>query len=142
MEITSPEELTECLLNGLKCKGLYYFVKLIKSTGCDSNTSADVEIRKRDLISHYVLRLSLCKKKKTLDWFVKLEEKLFKIRFNSLNRYGVEKFLALHNFDYPTVSIIQIKIIHFYKNMIFFANMNVCYFFSFLMKRSMKIEKI
>ena len=100
------EEIKECLLSGLKSKELDYYIRLIKSPGCDSNTAVDIEARKKDHISHFVLRHALSRIQKTQDWFIKLEERLFKIRFSSLNNVGIEKFLALYNLNYPTVSTI------------------------------------
>ncbi|XP_033230045.1 DNA primase large subunit isoform X1 [Belonocnema kinseyi] len=98
------EDMKECLLSGLKQKGLEYYVRLIKSPGSDTNSAADIEMRRRDHISHFILRLALCRNQKTLDWFINLEQRLFWIRFASLNDPGIENFLALYNFDYPTLS--------------------------------------
>lgn len=99
-------EYKECLLGLLRNKGFEdTYVKLITSPGCDSNTLADLELRRRDHISHFILKVALCKKIKIFRWLIEVENKLFELRFRSLNQNGIEKFLFFNNFNFPQVNI-------------------------------------
>lgn len=99
------EDFKECLLGALRNKGFYSYVKLITSPGCDSNTTLDLETRRKDHISHFILKIALCKKLKIFRWFINMERQLFCLRFNSLNKNGFEKFLIFNNINYPIVSV-------------------------------------
>uniref|UniRef100_A0A0K0F630 DNA primase large subunit n=1 Tax=Strongyloides venezuelensis TaxID=75913 RepID=A0A0K0F630_STRVS len=53
--------------------------------------------RREDVISHYMLRLALCKDTEQTRWFVDQEHELFKYRFSKLSRADVELFLNLND---------------------------------------------
>lgn len=98
------DDFKECLLGTLKKKGFDSYVKLITSPGCDSNTPLDLEIRRKDHVSHFVLKVALCKKMKIYRWFIQMETTLFNTRFTALNENGIEKFLFYNNFTFPILS--------------------------------------
>ncbi|XP_043468945.1 DNA primase large subunit-like [Leptopilina heterotoma] len=98
------EDFKECLLGTLRNKGYDSYVKLITSPGCDSNTPLDLEIRRRDHVSHFILKVALCRKTKIYHWFIKMEINLFNTRFRSLNENGMEKFLIYNDFIFPILS--------------------------------------
>uniref|UniRef100_A0A0N5CEV9 DNA primase large subunit n=1 Tax=Strongyloides papillosus TaxID=174720 RepID=A0A0N5CEV9_STREA len=60
--------------------------------------------RREDVISHYVLRLALCKDIEQTRWFVDQEHELFKYRFSKLSRADVELFLRLNDVKLEKIS--------------------------------------
>ncbi|XP_053978780.1 DNA primase large subunit-like isoform X1 [Hylaeus volcanicus] len=79
--------------------GLKYFVHLLLAKGCNSSTEMDLQCRKKDHLSHFIMRLSYCQNPERSMWFVKQEVELFKLRFDSLDKEGIEKLLSMHNIE-------------------------------------------
>mmetsp|Transcript_15094 Transcript_15094/g.44047 ORF Transcript_15094/g.44047 Transcript_15094/m.44047 type:complete len:513 (+) Transcript_15094:78-1616(+) len=52
------------------------------------------EFVRRDSLSHFALRLAFCKTRDARDWFVRQEQRLFLMRFDSLNTDGQEAYIA------------------------------------------------
>ncbi|XP_029166963.1 DNA primase large subunit-like [Nylanderia fulva] len=92
------------LVNELYKEGLDEFARLINSAECKSHTNEDICIRRRDHISHFVLRsvvaFNILKKR----WFFKQETRLFKWRFSSLNNEGVKQFMCINGFNFTPIS--------------------------------------
>lgn len=59
----------------------------------DAFPQAKAEQTRRDSISHFALRLSFCKSHEARGWFVSQEQRLFLLRFDSLNPEAKEAFL-------------------------------------------------
>eukprot|EP00929_Paragymnodinium_shiwhaense_P021853 TRINITY_DN14134_c0_g1_i1.p1 TRINITY_DN14134_c0_g1~~TRINITY_DN14134_c0_g1_i1.p1 ORF type:complete len:504 (-),score=145.29 TRINITY_DN14134_c0_g1_i1:288-1799(-) len=49
---------------------------------------------RRDITSHYALRMAFCKTRDSREWFIKQEQRLFLMRFDSLAAEAKEAFLA------------------------------------------------
>lgn len=49
---------------------------------------------RRDVTSHYALRMAFCKTRDSREWFVKQEQRLFMLRFDALGPEAKEAFLA------------------------------------------------
>ncbi|VBB25945.1 unnamed protein product [Acanthocheilonema viteae] len=62
--------------------------------------------RRRDVISHFILRLALCQSPEQTKWFIQQEVDLFKFRFQivSKSRDAVTEFLQANNFDAQLVT--------------------------------------
>lgn len=67
--------------------------------GCKTPTETDLQYRRKDHISHFILRLSHCFEPDNQTWFINQEVEFFKLRFNSLDKEGVEKLLSMHKID-------------------------------------------
>ncbi|XP_076240348.1 DNA primase large subunit [Calliopsis andreniformis] len=91
------EERKQNLSTTLIKDGLKYFAHLLYAKGCQSSTETDLQYRKKDHISHFIMRLSYCQDPTQQMWFINQEVELFKLRFSSLNKEGVEKLLNTHN---------------------------------------------
>jgi DNA primase large subunit len=49
---------------------------------------------RRDTISHFIMRLAFCKTRDSRDWLMKQEQRLFALRFESLQQKAKERFIA------------------------------------------------
>lgn len=92
------------LVNELYKEGIDEFAKLINSTECKSHTDEDIRIRRRDHISHFVLRSVVAFNVLKKRWFFKQETRLFKWRFSSLNNEGIKQFMRINDFNFTPIS--------------------------------------
>jgi len=92
------------LVEELYKQGLNEFGRLIKSSGCKSCTDMDIRIRRRDHISHFMLRSTVAFNESKKRWFFKQEARLFKWRFSSLDNEGIRQFMHINNFNFSPVS--------------------------------------
>ncbi|XP_018060402.1 PREDICTED: DNA primase large subunit-like isoform X1 [Atta colombica] len=92
------------LIEELYKQGLNEFGRLIKSSGCKSCTDMDIRIRRRDHISHFMLRSTVVFNESKKRWFFKQEARLFKWRFSSLDNEGIRQFMHINNFNFSPIS--------------------------------------
>ncbi|KAH0622057.1 hypothetical protein JD844_023980 [Phrynosoma platyrhinos] len=64
----------------------------------------DYDRRRKDHISHFILRLAYCQTEELRRWFIQQEMDLFRYRFTQLNEDVIKKFLAYVNLTYESVS--------------------------------------
>ncbi|KAJ7404354.1 DNA primase large subunit-like protein [Pitangus sulphuratus] len=64
----------------------------------------DYEARRKDHISHFILRLAYCQSEDLRRWFLQQEMDLFRYRFNELTESLMQKFLEHVNLSFEAVS--------------------------------------
>uniref|UniRef100_UPI003AAAB7F7 DNA primase large subunit n=1 Tax=Centroberyx gerrardi TaxID=166262 RepID=UPI003AAAB7F7 len=70
---------------------------------------SEYEKRRKDHISHFILRLAYCQTEDLRRWFIQQEVDLFRYRFNDLSpKYKLE-FLHRNNLEYDTISLEEKK---------------------------------
>ncbi|KAG9493763.1 hypothetical protein GDO78_001570 [Eleutherodactylus coqui] len=62
------------------------------------------DIRRKDHISHFILRLAYCQSEDLRRWFIQQEMDLFKFRFNLLPKEKVQEFLRFNDLEYVAIS--------------------------------------
>ncbi|TNN67217.1 DNA primase large subunit [Liparis tanakae] len=67
------------------------------------------EKRRKDHISHFILRLAYCQTEDLRRWFIQQEVDLFRYRFNNLSSKQKLEFLHRNNLQYNTVSMSLFK---------------------------------
>lgn len=98
-DFKTQEDRKQNLHTALMKDGLKYFAHLLYAKGCKSPTETDLQYRRKDHISHFISRLSHCQESDRQMWFINQEIELFKLRFSSLDKEGIEKLLSMHNID-------------------------------------------
>lgn len=97
-DFKTQEDRKQNLHTALMKDGLKYFAHLLYAKGYKS-TETDLQCRRKDHISHFISRLSHCQESDRQMWFINQEIELFKLRFSSLDKEGIEKLLSMHNID-------------------------------------------
>uniref|UniRef100_A0A8C7KR27 DNA primase large subunit n=1 Tax=Oncorhynchus kisutch TaxID=8019 RepID=A0A8C7KR27_ONCKI len=69
----------------------------------------EYEKRRKDHISHFILRLAYCQTEDLRRWFIQQEIDLFRYRFNDLPSKNIGQFLQYNNLHYHTISIDEKK---------------------------------
>jgi len=69
-----------------------------------TNSKTYIEDKKRDLISHYVLRMAYCKTEELRRWLLTNESQLFAIRLGNTKASEVDQFLVENGIKYPPIS--------------------------------------
>ncbi|XP_061141811.1 DNA primase large subunit [Syngnathus typhle] len=71
----------------------------------DSSGPSEYEKRRKDHISHFILRLAYCQTEDLRRWFIQQEVDLMRYRFNDLNSKLKLEFLHKNNLQYDAISI-------------------------------------
>ncbi|KAJ8687034.1 hypothetical protein QAD02_022828 [Eretmocerus hayati] len=88
----------------LKKEGYNHYARLLNALGCASHTEQDLEARRRDHVSHFVLRLAYSLNDDLQKYFLTHETEFFKLRFSSMNKEGTSKFLSISGLNYSQIS--------------------------------------
>lgn len=97
------QEWRDSIMADLNKEGLKGYAKLCQGT-TSGNTEAHLQARKRDHISHFILRLAYCRSRDLQSWFIAREMELFKMRFGMLNKDSIKSFLKINNLSYEPIS--------------------------------------
>ncbi|XP_053314830.1 DNA primase large subunit [Spea bombifrons] len=60
--------------------------------------------RRKDHISHFILRLAYCQSEDLRRWFIQQEMDLFKFRFSLLTKEKIQEFLKFNDLEYVAIS--------------------------------------
>ncbi|KAI4465674.1 dna primase large subunit [Holotrichia oblita] len=98
------EEWKECVYGELIKNELKRYLRLAKSTDFENPSDIDLQARRADHISHFILRLAYCRTESLRKWFLARELEWFKLRFLQQSPKSIEKFLKLNNLTYTSIS--------------------------------------
>ncbi|XP_076648228.1 DNA primase large subunit [Halictus rubicundus] len=93
------EDRKKNLSTSLGKDGLKHFVHLLYASGCKLPSETDLQCRRKDHLSHFIMRLSYCQDPDRQMWFINQEIELFRLRFSSLDSEGIKKLLSSHNIE-------------------------------------------
>lgn len=93
--LLSPQWKESVLLD-LNKEGLKSYVRLIQG----SKKESMVDARRRDYISHFILRLAYCRTDELRKWFVARELEYFRYKFSNLTATELKQFIRAHKFGY------------------------------------------
>uniref|UniRef100_A0A6P7HGX8 DNA primase large subunit n=1 Tax=Diabrotica virgifera virgifera TaxID=50390 RepID=A0A6P7HGX8_DIAVI len=82
--------------------GLKKYLRLL--LGYNGQSEQDIQARRADHYSHFILRLAYCRSDDLRRWFLSRELEWFKLRFIVQNQQGIMKFLQLNNLTYDPIS--------------------------------------
>ena len=94
----------ESIYNDLNKQNLKKYQRLAKSSGTMNATENDLQARRADHISHFILRLAYCRSDELRKWFVSREMEWFKLRFISSSSKSIEQFFILNDIAYKPIS--------------------------------------
>ncbi|KAG5891413.1 hypothetical protein JTB14_031479 [Gonioctena quinquepunctata] len=72
--------------------------------GYNRQNEVDVQIRRADHFSHYILRLAYCRSEDLRRWFISRELDWFKLRFLAQSPQGITQFLEQNGLTYQPIS--------------------------------------
>lgn len=110
-DLKTVEERKRALGDSLKSDGLKYYANLLYANGSNSQSEEHLQTRKKDHVSHFILRLVYCHNMEHNRWFVNQETEFFKLRLSSLDKKGIESLLCINNIDCASVRFITLSLI-------------------------------
>ncbi|KAJ8970271.1 hypothetical protein NQ317_017166 [Molorchus minor] len=96
------DEWKQTIKDDLLKNGLKKYTRLLG--GYNGQTEADIQVRRADHLSHYILRLAYCRSEDLRRWFISREMEWFKLKFLAQNTQGVLKFLEINDMHYKPIS--------------------------------------
>nr|XP_029717754.1 LOW QUALITY PROTEIN: DNA primase large subunit-like [Aedes albopictus] len=90
----SSDEGRETVFNEMNHAGLKHYVRL-----CQGNHSKDQDLaaRRKDYLSHFILRFAYCGTEELRRWFITREMELFRLKFAGLSPQDVKDFVEVRN---------------------------------------------
>ncbi|KAG5311816.1 PRI2 primase, partial [Acromyrmex insinuator] len=103
-DLKTQEDRKKAFADCLKSDGLKYYANLLCADGSNPQSEEHSQIRRKDHISHFILRLVYCHNVEQTKWFLNQEVEFFKLRFSSLDKKGIERLLNITNMDCILIS--------------------------------------
>ncbi|XP_029451540.1 DNA primase large subunit isoform X4 [Rhinatrema bivittatum] len=72
--------------------------------GDDGLNDDGYDQRRKDHISHFIVRLAYCQSEDLRRWFIQQEMDLFRFRFGEMKNETIQQFLSYNNLTYQTIS--------------------------------------
>lgn len=100
MSLMSQEDRT-AVLNEMNHAGLKHYVRL-----CHGNHSNEQDIsgRRKDYLSHFILRFAYCSTEELRRWFITREMELFRLKFAGLSTKDVQDFVQCYEMKYTPLN--------------------------------------
>lgn len=99
------QEWKEAVIAELNLAGLKGYTRLIDGHSTSTSTKdADLAARRKDYISHFILRLAYCRSEDLRKWFIARELELFKLKFSSLTVHEIKRYLEINQLDYQPIT--------------------------------------
>ncbi|KAL3267866.1 hypothetical protein HHI36_007007 [Cryptolaemus montrouzieri] len=96
------EDWKKCVKEDLTKLELRKFIRLLN--GLDGQTELDINARKADHLSHYILRLAYCRSEELRRWFINRELEWFRLRFMFQNQNTLSRFLESNKLIYAPIT--------------------------------------
>ncbi|XP_058824224.1 DNA primase large subunit-like [Topomyia yanbarensis] len=95
------DEWREAIFNELNNDGLKHYVRL-----CQGNHSKeqDIAARRKDYLSHFILRFVYCRSEELRRWFISREMELFRLKFGGLSAQDVKDFIQKYEMSYTPLT--------------------------------------
>lgn len=125
------EEWRESVFSEMIHEGLKGYVRLCKG---NHPKDQDIAARRKDYLSHFILRFVYCRSEELRRWFITRETELFRLKFGGLSAPDVKDFVQKYEMGYTPLtpeqkneikdglyestvyqSIVQIEAMDFYK---------------------------
>uniref|UniRef100_A0A034W7G2 DNA primase large subunit n=1 Tax=Bactrocera dorsalis TaxID=27457 RepID=A0A034W7G2_BACDO len=99
------DEWKESVNTELNREGLRGYLRLCMGNSVNPSTDSnkyeqELQARRRDYISHFILRLAYCRTEELKRWFLTREMELFKYKFSSMSSTDIKHFLELNKLEY------------------------------------------
>ena len=98
------EDWKLALKNDLNKQNLRSYYQLSSSIQDEDQIELMVDARRKDHISHFLLRLAFCRTEESRRWFVSQESDLFRFRFSEEKSETVQKFMQENQINFHPVS--------------------------------------
>ncbi|XP_050303778.1 DNA primase large subunit [Anthonomus grandis grandis] len=97
------DEWKHCVREDLVKNNLKKYVRLMN--GINGQSELDIQARRADHISHYILKLAYCRSEDLRRWFLTRELEWFRTKFSAQNSQAILKFLNNNNLNYTPISL-------------------------------------
>ncbi|XP_013097163.2 DNA primase large subunit [Stomoxys calcitrans] len=110
------DDWKEYVHDELSREGLKGYLRLCTNGGntATNNISKhefELQARRRDYISHFILRLAYCRTQELKSWFIAREMELFKYKFSAMTPAEIKHFLELHDLNYVPLTSEQKNVV-------------------------------
>lgn len=116
----NSDDYKSALKNELQKNQLNFFIR--KNVEINDLSNDLYDDRRKDHISHSILRLAYCRTEEQRRWFINQEVDLFRFRLNNENADSFKSFLELNHLDYQPIQDDEKNCIH---SLIFDSNPSI-----------------
>ncbi|KAK2145558.1 hypothetical protein LSH36_673g00032 [Paralvinella palmiformis] len=102
--VKGSKDYNEALTKEFRTLNVQGIMKSITSRHRQPPDETELLERRKDHISHFILRLAYCRSEELRRWFIAQEVDLFRSRFVLESKDSIYKFLKLNNLDYQPIS--------------------------------------
>lgn len=95
------EDWKASVLREMNGEGLKLYTRLFNGNG---NTPQDIEARRKDYLSHFILRFAYCRTRDLRHWFVTREMEMFWMKFSNLTPKDIRDFKKVYELNFEPVS--------------------------------------